>query len=46
MNHNPLSLFSTGLSRSSSLEEEAGSSESWSRSLREARKALYMIFAF
>jgi hypothetical protein len=46
MKHNPFSLSSTRLSVSSSLEEDITSSKSWSRSLREARKALSLIFAF
>jgi hypothetical protein len=44
--HDPLSLCSTRLSSSSSLEEEVDSLEPWSRSLREARRVHSLIFAF
>jgi hypothetical protein len=46
MKQSPFSLSSTHLSVSSLLEDEAASSESWSRLLREARKARSLIFAF
>jgi hypothetical protein len=46
MKHSPFSLSSTCLSVSSSLEQDAMSSESWSRSLREVRKACSLILAF
>lgn len=46
MKHNPFSLSSTCLLVSSSLEQEAMSSESWSRSLREVTKAWSLILAF